>query len=174
MNWVFLDTVAWDYDVGTPLKRPLGGSQSAFCYLAAALARRGERVTTLTATSNPRTIDGVQCLRYENIPFEVFAPPDTITVVLNGPADIAATIRQTIPANRTVVLWAQPAHDQPAMQPLCDSACHALWDRIVCISDWQKGMFHETFGVPLARLDVLRNAIGPSFANRFRDESELA
>jgi len=174
MNWVFLDTVAWDYDVGTPLKRPLGGSQSALCYLAAALARRGDRVTTLTATTSPRTIEGVQCLRYENIPFEVFAPPDTVTVVLNGPADIAATIRQTIPANRPVVLWTQHAHDQPAMQPLRDPGCREPWNRIVCISDWQKAMFHQEFGLPLARIEVLRNAIGPAFANLFANEGELA
>ena len=41
MNWVFLDFIRWDYDVATPRERPLGGSQSALCYLAAALARRG-------------------------------------------------------------------------------------------------------------------------------------
>ena len=43
MNWVFLDFIRWDFDVATPLEKPLGGSQSALCYLATALASRGPR-----------------------------------------------------------------------------------------------------------------------------------
>src|SRR5688572_33444330 len=34
MNWIFLDGIPWDYDIETPLVRPLGGSQSCLCYLA--------------------------------------------------------------------------------------------------------------------------------------------
>ena len=32
--------------------------------------------------------------------------------------------------------------------PLCDPACTAMWDRIVCVSDWQRTMFHQRLGVP--------------------------
>jgi glycosyltransferase involved in cell wall biosynthesis len=174
MNWVFLDVVPWDYDVATPLERPLGGSQSALCYLATALARRGQRVTTLTAVSKPREIDGVRCLRHENIPAELFTPPDTVTVVNSGPADIAKAIRDVIPRGRQLILWTGHAPDQPAVSALSDSTCLALWDRIVCVSDWQKGMFHERLGVPLDRVDVLGNAIGPAFGNLFPDADSLA
>src|SRR5438270_830678 len=147
MNWVFIDFIGWDYDVGTPLSRPLGGSQSALCYLARALASHGERVTTLTGTTRPRQIDGVQCLHHENIPAEVFSPAGTLTVVLNGPADVIRAVREVIPAGRPVILWTQHAHDQPAMQALRDPAAVELWDRIVCISDWQKSMFERELGV---------------------------
>jgi glycosyltransferase involved in cell wall biosynthesis len=174
MNWVFLDFVPWDYDVSTPLVRPMGGSQSSLCYLAMALARRGQRVTTLTATSQPREIAGVRCLRHEGIPPEVFASPDTLTVVLNGPGDIARAVREAIPSGRKVIFWTQHAHDQPAMLPLKDPACTALWDRIVCISDWQKSKAHVRLGVPLGKIDVLRNAFGPTFAYMFRDAAHLA
>jgi hypothetical protein len=174
MNWVFLDFIRWDYDVATPLSRPLGGSQSALCYLAAALARRGQQVTTLTGTTKPSTTSGVQCLRYEDIPAEIFAPSDTITVVLNGPADVVRAVREVIPAGRPLILWTQHAHDQPAMLSLRDPAIVSLWDRIVCISDWQKAMFHEQLGVPLKKMDVLRNGIGPVFENMFRDAAQLA
>src|SRR5436190_17314187 len=57
MNWIFLDSIEWDYDVATPMERPLGGSQSALCYLASALARRGHAVATLTATKIPRVVN---------------------------------------------------------------------------------------------------------------------
>jgi glycosyltransferase involved in cell wall biosynthesis len=173
MNWVFLDFIRWDYDVATPLARPLGGSQSALCYLALALARRGQQVTTLTGTTSPRSISGVQCLRYEDIPAALFAPANTMTVVLNGPADMAAAVREAIPPGRPLILWTQHAHDQPAMLPLRDPACMALWDRILCISDWQKAMFQQHLGVPVARMEVLRNAISPAFAGLFPDEAQL-
>ena len=68
MNWIFLDSIEWDYDVATPMERPLGGSQSALCYLASALARRGHAVATLTATKNPRVVNGIRCLSNTAIP----------------------------------------------------------------------------------------------------------
>jgi glycosyltransferase involved in cell wall biosynthesis len=174
MNWIFLDFIRWDYDVTTPLLQPLGGSQSALCYLAPALARRGERVTTLTGTTKPRTVNGVQCLRYEEIPVEVFSPPDTLTIVLNGPGHAIRAIREVIPAGRPAILWTHHAHDQLAMQSLRDPAVVALWDRIVCISDWQKTMFQKELGLPVGKMDVLRNAIGPAFENMFRTTAQLA
>jgi hypothetical protein len=93
MNWIFLDSINWDYDVATPLERPLGGSQSGLCYLATALARRGHAVATLTATTNPREVNGVRCLSNAAIPEDLFDPADSIVVVLNGPANFG---RQTM------------------------------------------------------------------------------
>ena len=174
MNWVFLDCISWDYDVGTPLARPLGGSQSALCYLAMALARRGERVTTLTGTTKPRNVHGVQCMRYEDVPVEIFSPRETLTIVLNGPADVVRDVRKAVPAGKPAILWTQHAHDQPAMQALRDPAIVGLWDRIVCISDWQKSMFQQELGVPAAKIDVLRNAISPVFENMFQTAAQLA
>src|SRR3954447_4515234 len=173
MNWVFLDPIGWDFDVATPLSRPLGGSQSAMSYLALALARRGEQVTTLTATTTPRTIEGVRCLRYESIPADIFAPDDTVVVVNCGPADIVQQIRPVIPPRRPLVLWTGHAHDQPAVQRLRDPKCIGLWDRVVCVSEWQKSTYHQQLGVPLEKLEVARNAISPSFEHLFQDEADL-
>jgi glycosyltransferase involved in cell wall biosynthesis len=174
MNWVFLDFIPWEFDVGTPLVRPLGGSQSAMCYLATALARRGERVTTLTGTKQAKMVQGVRCLPYENIPTEVFSPQDTVTIVLNGPANMVHDIRAVIPKGKPLILWTQHAYDQPAMQSLREAAVVAKWDRIVCISNWQKQTFQQELGVPLGQMDVMRNAIGPTFANLFQSAEQLA
>ena len=59
---VFLDVHPWDYHAGTPWLRPLGGTQSAACYLASALAARGHRVALSTHTTEPgppRGVDGL-------------------------------------------------------------------------------------------------------------------
>jgi glycosyltransferase involved in cell wall biosynthesis len=174
MNWVFLDFIRWDYDVAAPLERPLGGSQSAMSYLALTLARRGERVTTLTGTTKPREVSGVRCLRYENIPAEIFAEPETIAVVVNGPADLGPDIRKALPTRQPLVLWTGHATDQPAVQGLKSEECRSAWDRVICVSEWQRSKFHEDLGVPLAQMEILRNGIAPPFENMFRDAGELA
>jgi glycosyltransferase involved in cell wall biosynthesis len=174
MNWVFFDFIPWDYDVATPGVRPLGGSQSALCYLAQALARRGERVTTVTNTRSPRRLQEVDCLSLQDVPASLFAPAETIVVVLNGPAEVAASLRAVLPPGLPLVLWTQHAHDQPAMAALREAACGRQWDRIVCISRWQRQMFQQQLGVPAERIDVLRNAIGPAFERLFASREELA
>ena len=48
------------------------------------VARRGQQVTTLTGTSTPRTVSSVRCLRYEDIPADVFAPPGPLNEGMKG------------------------------------------------------------------------------------------
>jgi len=43
MKLAFLDPVDWDYTPFSPLERPMGGSQSAICYLTPELRRWGTR-----------------------------------------------------------------------------------------------------------------------------------
>src|SRR5262245_36040421 len=104
MNWVFLDVVKWDYDVTAPLSRPFGGSQSAMCYLATALARQGQQVTVLNGIKEPRIANGVRCIHFESIPADVFSPADTVFVVLNAPADFGRDVRKVIPSGPPVIL----------------------------------------------------------------------
>src|SRR5437762_12835792 len=96
MRLVFLDPTGWNYDAGTPLERPLGGSQSALCYLAAALAARGNQITLLSGTKQPHVALGVQCLPLEQVPRTLFGPPCEAVVVLNGPADLCLRIRPNL------------------------------------------------------------------------------
>jgi glycosyltransferase involved in cell wall biosynthesis len=171
LKWVFCDPVPWDYDIATPLTRPLGGSQSAMCYLAAALARRGHSVATVTGAPSRRDIAGVACHSIHDIPPELWAAEDSITVLLNGPAEIGLKFRQKFPGIRRLVLWTQHASDQPAMQHLSDAL--ATWDRVVCVSDWQRNSFHQRLGIPLEKIDILRNAIAPAFENMFASAAVL-
>ncbi len=59
----FLDTYTWDYQVETPYREPLGGTQSAICYLAEALAAQGKEVFLLNNTSESGMSRGVDCRR---------------------------------------------------------------------------------------------------------------
>jgi glycosyltransferase involved in cell wall biosynthesis len=177
MNWVFVDPLPWDYDVATPLVRPLGGSQSALCYLAQALARRGHTVTTLTATTHPRDVASVRCLNRNKVSAELLRREETVVVELNGPASIAKQYRPLLPRGVPLVLWTQiiPYHDnEVVMTALRDPACRMQWDQIVCVSDWHRATIHERLGVPLSHMTVLKNAVAPAFENLFTDAADLA
>src|SRR5262245_29876236 len=108
-NWGFLDPIAWDYNVATPHERRLGGSQSGLCYLAAALAKRGHGVVTLTCTTAPREVAGVRCLSLPQIPNALFTAPATVLVALNSPSEVAAQLRLAIPRSVPLILWTQHA-----------------------------------------------------------------
>lgn len=174
MKWIFCDPLPWDYDVSAPRTRPMGGSQSALCYLAAALANRGHSVATVTGVSTTRVVGNITCYAQREVPPGLLAADDAITVVLNGPGDIGVDFRRNLSGLRRLVLWTQHAADQPAMRVLLEPANLLAWDRIVCVSEWQRTSFVQQLGVPLARLEVLRNAIAPSFQNLFADEQSLA
>ena len=53
MKLAFVDFHPAAYTSDTPYAEPLGGTQSAVAYLAAALARRGHEVTVINAVAAP-------------------------------------------------------------------------------------------------------------------------
>lgn len=173
MRIVFADLGPWDYDVATPLERPLGGSQSALCYLGAALAQRGHQVTLLSGTKQPRTVRGVACHSCQNVPPALLRHECDVLVVLNGPAEKAPPLRQYLNPSCPLILWTQHAADQPAMAALRQEAVQREWDRIVCVSDWQRSTMIEQYHIDSARVVVLRNAMAPAFESLFRNEDEL-
>jgi glycosyltransferase involved in cell wall biosynthesis len=173
LNIAFVDLIGWDYDVSTPYRQPLGGSQSALAYLAAALARRGARVTLFCRTSAPGEVLGVSCVSIQNMALERFAQPFDALIVLNGPADVWGRLRPLLADATPLVLWTQHAADQPAMQPLREPGARQGWDEIVCVSDWHRTTMINAYGLDPARVVVLRNAIGPWFEGLFSSGEAL-
>jgi predicted O-linked N-acetylglucosamine transferase (SPINDLY family) len=173
MNIVFYDGINWDYDVETPLVRPLGGSQSALCYLAATLAERGHRVALLNGTTNPRRVRGVDCYRVTAFPRELLARDADVVICLNGPGDICFALRQHVPATTPLVLWTQHAVDQSAMQPLARAEARDAWQLIVCVSSWHRASMIQTFHLDPNRTAILRNAVSPRFETLYHDEADF-
>jgi protein O-GlcNAc transferase len=173
MNIIFLDPIGWDYDVATPLERPLGGSQSALCYLAAGLVKRGHQVTLLSGTREPHVALGVRCRSAEPMSDGLFAPPCDAVVVLNGPADVCLRLRPLLAPNTLLVLWTQHAFDQPDMHTLARPEPRHEWDLIACVSDWHRSTMIQHYGLEPSQVVVRRNAIAPPFEGLFADEQAL-
>lgn len=165
MKICFVDFSTWDYNVATPTLRPLGGSQSAMCYLAVALARLGHEVTAVTGTSEPGFIDGVECINR-------FIPRADAVIALNAPAH-GVRLRGCLHASTRLILWTQHAANQPGMRNLKARHVREAWDHIVCVSDWQRRGIMDELGVEPGRASVLRNAVSPAFEGMFTSEDEF-
>jgi hypothetical protein len=173
MNLVFLDPKDWDYDVSCPYERPLGGSESALCYLAIELARRGHRVTLLTGTTRPREVMGVSCLSSRSVPIGFLSQTLDAFIVSSGPAEVSLQLRPQLGPATPLVLWTGHAPDQPLLQRLQTPEVRKCWDVIVGVSDWHRQGLIARFALDPARVFVLRNALAPAFADLFRSADEL-
>ena len=128
MRIAFVDPIDWDYTIETPYQQPLGGSQSALCYLAEALARRGHRVCAFTRTASPGSYRGVGCLPIETLPQATHAFQVDVWVILNSP-EPGSWLRSQFGTRSKVVLWVQHAADQPAVRAVSDSGVRAHMTR---------------------------------------------
>lgn len=173
MRIVFADpTLAYTAD--TPYEQPLGGSQSAVCYLAEALAAAGHEVVLMTHTRSLGTYRGVLCTGWERTPEPALRDfrPDAVVAVLS--ARYGQDLRRIFGDDTRRVLWTQHAHDQAAVQPLEHAAERDLYEGIALVSDWQMHEFVQAFRINPSRARVLGNAVSPAFRNLFAPGAAIA
>jgi glycosyltransferase involved in cell wall biosynthesis len=174
MRITFIDQMPWDYVVETPRVKPLGGSQSALCYLAEELVRLGHEVTLLNGTTTPGVCRGVKCLRLDQVPIVNYAGDDFVIVLNVAISGVAQQIRSAGARTGVLVLWSQHNHDQPAVKDLAERSNHDSWDEYVLVSEWQARGYTEAFGLDPRRIKILGNAIAPAFENLFPETGSVA
>jgi glycosyltransferase involved in cell wall biosynthesis len=171
MRIAFTTPATLEFGVESAYRVPLGGSESALCYLTEALALQRNEVFLLNNTSVPALSRGVQCLRAESQVLKSLKPLDA--VVVQNSAGQAAGLRRLITGATLLVLWTGHAHDQPVMRPLHDPGERDAYDGIAFVSEWQRGHFVQHFGIEPGRTAVLRNGIGPAFRGLFADGESI-
>ncbi|NJK60669.1 MAG: glycosyltransferase family 4 protein [Oscillatoriales cyanobacterium SM2_1_8] len=166
MRVAFVDRIGWDYRPDTVYREPLGGSQSAVCYLTAALAQRGVTVALVNHTTQEGEVLGVSCHHAERLPERFWQNFDA--VVLFNESGLGLVLREALMEASAphpgpqLILWTQHDTNQPAMQALHDRLERTVYDRFVLVSEWQRQQYLQVFGLESARTQVLRNAIAPS------------
>ncbi len=168
MKIAFGDFFGWDFHVLSVETTPLGGTQSAACYLARILAREHE-VFFFSATTAPGVYDHVRCLPWGGSPAAVLGAlgPDVficLSAPVNGPF-----LRECLPSHTKCVLWTQHRIDQPAVQPLADDTVRASFDGYAFVSEWQRDEYRLGFGLPLKETRVIGNAAASAFVDLFVD-----
>jgi len=160
------------YDTSTPYKKPMGGSESALCYLASEMAKNGHEVTLFTPLHKESKTLGVNCLPQEKI-FSLLTALDVL--VVQKSLNQGYPISLSAPKNLKIVLWTQHDSDQPAVQSLADPALVKSFDGYVFISEYQKKNYLKKFKINPKKCVILRNAISPVFENLFeKGESTLS
>jgi len=172
MRIAFVDFIPWDYTIDTPRRRPLGGSQSALCYLAESLAAAGHEVWLLNRTATLHASGGVCCIPLPQVNANLIRGLDA-AVVLNDPAGGLA-LRPHLSSSGQLVLWSQHAADQGAVQALRQGNVRQAYDHFVLVSQWQLGEYLRAFELPAHRCTVLRNAIGPAFGESLGQPLSIA
>lgn len=171
MTIAFLNYTPWDYNIETPYQMPMGGSQSALCYLAEALAREGRDIFMLNYTSVPGISRRVMCLPLDRVSRPFLKSLDAL-IILNM-AGRGRQVKPLLGTQTRLILWTQHDRDQPAIQALQDPAERDAYDNIVLVSDWQRTRLARHFGIDLGRTQVLRNAIAPCFQELFPDNKPI-
>jgi glycosyltransferase involved in cell wall biosynthesis len=162
MRIAFVDPQPLDYTADTPYQQPLGGSQSALCYLAVELAQLGHEIAVLNDTTMPGTYRGVQFLNLARVPRDLLPRFDVI-VVANW-ARGGLRLRQDFGLRAPLLLWLSLAPDQPVVEPLAQSEVRDAWNGFAFVSAWQQEQFIARFGIASDKARILRNAISPAFA----------
>ena len=152
------------YNVMTPEREPLGGSESCLCYAARALAERGHAVTVLLSLplATPEMLAGVRHapkVQGNNKAFFDAGAFDAI-VTLNAP-DSASRFRDMSP-NSVHVSWMQMMPGQLTASELPVADCS------IYVSRTQRDIFPP--GPPAY---VIGNGIAPAFENMFGSVGEL-
>jgi glycosyltransferase involved in cell wall biosynthesis len=171
MKIVFFDPLNIDYSVATVYESPLGGSQSAVCYLGMHLANSGHDIFLINKISAPTITYGVACLPINSVTNDFWQSVDFI-ICFNG-ADHGDALRKICGTKVNIILWNQHAHDQPATQNLVYKDERESYDAFFMISNWQARNFINTFNLKAEKIHILRNAVGPSFDNLLDRKSPI-
>jgi glycosyltransferase involved in cell wall biosynthesis len=169
----FADFCGWDFHVQSVDTQPLGGSHSAACYLARALAAQGHDVSFFTHTTNPGMHAGVRCISIRAFSTEQLRALGLDVFVCLLGAGRGAMLREEIGPKTRLILWTQHSFDQPAMQPLTAPGERAFYDGFALVSDWQRGEFLQRFGLDPVRAKVLRNGVAPAFQDIFAEDEPI-
>lgn len=172
MRIAFVDPLPWDYQVETPYQQALGGSQSAVCYLAEALAHQGHEVFLLNGTSFISLSRGVVCLPLSLASRGLFQSLGLKALIVVNQPDVGLQLKPLLTGETRLICWIQSAPDQSNMRSLSQPQLRQAYDGFALVSDWQRERF-QPFGLADATIKVLRNAIAPAFQSLFSDADSI-
>ena len=158
----FMDPAHLAYTAETPLERPLGGSQSALCYLAVELFRLGHAVTVFNGIASPCESRGVAFRQMSEAAQRGHLNGFDCVIIQNfaGAGPLRRQMNVTVP----LILWTGHAHDQQPIQHLHSPAERESWSGFAFVSEWQRDHYEKTFSTPREKSRIMRNAVSPAFA----------
>ncbi len=162
MKIAFVDTSGLRYTPETPFSRPLGGTQSAACFLSSALAAQGHSVSLMSPGAPDEVVLGVRCTGFDWGEAAASLNQQDAVVVLTTP--IAARLRQA-GVRTPLINWQHKAVGSNGAAPFAEPAERAAWTTTVFVSTYQRDSFSSKWGMSG---EVIGNAINPILARAVR------
>src|SRR3984957_11127280 len=150
MKILFVSCSSLVFNEQTPLHEPLGGTESAICYLSAALRQRGHETTICN-----------RCMPTDQA-FDFI-------ILTNGPVFVPSV--DCIFSSSKLILWNHMLPNQPSMSKL--GAAKDRIDAFVYVSEKQREMFYELPWWNLPDGHVIGNAIAPCFENMYGSVDQI-
>ena len=159
MKIAYIDLTGIAYDPLTPERLPLGGMQSAVCYLSREFTRQGHAVSLFNGSETDTVVEGIavhgfaRCFATLQLDHDVF-----ISISCSG-----RSIRPLI-GDRPLILCTGHNTNEPSMQVLSDAQERDCWDRYVFKSSWQAETMQRKFSLDETRIRIISNGVSPAFA----------
>lgn len=162
-NLIWIDPSPLIFNVDTPLSRPLGGTESAVCYLCKNLAKLGHNVSLINYCNEISTISGVKHFPITNngeifkYLFEYLKPDYIFIVNTSGP--YSQQLKPLLGKNTKIVEFLQHDWNQQAVST-CKIGIPYV-DFYMFVSEYQKIMYVENHGIDPEKVIISRNAMSP-------------
>lgn len=178
MKILFVSLSNLEFNVRTPFEKPLGGTESAICYLSEALSARGHEVTIM-ANTEKMTLDGIKHVPVSDKPEDLNAINPDYVVVASAPQAFPALTK--LMPNAKCIMWNHVRPDQPVMQHMfLQEIQDALPPQnIVYVSNMQRQHYSARCQDKASYLadpkhgNIISNAISPPFENLFSSANEI-
>lgn len=162
MKIVFVDLMGITYDLDTPYTKPLGGTQSAVCFLLEELTIKKEHELYLfnRSASNGTIIRNVYMYDVNDMNKIKEIKPDII-IVCAFP-DVALEMKKIY--HCPLILWTQNDYDQfPIHKMLKERYIIDMIDCFMFVSEWHMYRMIKYYKIPTYKCCVLRNGIAKPF-----------
>ena len=166
MRLAFFDAIPWDYNVRTPYDAPLGGSQSALCYLASHLAAADHQIWLINNGTALGMIDGVEHLNFSQVRAGQIDKLRLDACVVVNDSRIGGAVQDLVGPRLPVVLWVHADTQARSTAALKEAAIAGRFGAFVFVSEWQRQRYLASFALPQSKTCVLRHAVAPPFERR--------
>lgn len=158
------------FDVETPYKEPLGGTESAMCYLTVELAKLNHTVVLFGRYPRKFSLKGVIHESQNRIGKEEWQDLDFM--IIQSSPKAGTVVKPLLNKKTQLILWEHLDIDQPPVLSLHDPEIRKLFNQFIFVSSWQMERYIKTFEIDRKKSIVIRNAISPAFENLKLEKSQ--
>ncbi len=153
MKVAFVDTSGIQYNEDTPLTKPLGGTESAVCFLSKVLKNRIDESTIINVNTST---EETEAKSYENI------NSYDVLVVISRPVE-CLKLRRRYGFKGKIIYWTGESYDQPVNRFLSDVDVVNSMNHAVFLTHWHKANMIMHFPMIKNKAVVIRYGLNNTF-----------